>query len=139
VDEGRNWVFFAMFTTWASDTIAFFIGRRFGKRKLAPSISPSKTWEGAVGGIIGAMAMSVLFFAPTPLHLSLAPWQAILLSLLVSVVGQLGDLAESLLKRNMGVKDSGTSVAGHGGFLDRLDSVVFAGIVVYYYALLSAL
>lgn len=137
MDDGRNWVFFAMFATWASDTIAYFVGRKFGKHKLAPSISPGKTWEGAIGGIIGAAAVSILFFMPTPLQLPIASWQAILLGILVSVIGQVGDLAESLLKRNVGVKDSGTLVVGHGGFLDRIDSVVFAGVAVYYYVVFT--
>ena len=136
LDVGRNWVFFVLFVTWVSDTTAFFIGRRFGRHKLAPSISPGKTWEGAIGGICGAILMSILFFTPTPFQLPLIYWQAILLGVLVSAFGQVGDFVESLLKRNMGVKDSGKLMPGHGGILDRMDSIVFAGIVLYYYALL---
>ena len=135
LDDGRNWVFFVLFVTWVSDSSAFFIGRALGKHYLAPNISPGKTWEGAIGGVCGAILMSILFFAPTPFQLPLVCWQAILLSILVSVFGQVGDLVESLLKRNMGVKDSGTLMPGHGGLLDRIDSVVFAGIVVYYYVI----
>ncbi len=135
LDAGRNWVFFALFVTWVSDTTAFFIGRRFGRHKMAPNISPGKTWEGAMGGILGAIIMSILFFTPTPFHLPLIYWQAILLSVLVSIFGQVGDLVESLLKRSMGVKDSGKLMPGHGGILDRMDSVVFAGMVVYYYVI----
>ncbi|UCC90774.1 MAG: phosphatidate cytidylyltransferase [Dehalococcoidia bacterium] len=135
LDAGRNWVFFALFITWASDTTAFFIGRRFGRHKLASSISPGKTWEGTTGGIVGAIIMSILFFTPTPFHLPLVYWQAIGLSILVSIFGQIGDLVESLLKRNMGVKDSGKLMPGHGGILDRMDSIIFAGIVVYYYVI----
>ncbi len=135
LDDGRNWVFFVLFVTWISDTTAFFIGRKFGRRKLAPNISPGKTWEGTIGGICGAILMSILFFTPTPFQLPLAYWQAILLSVLTSILGQMGDLIESLLKRNMGVKDSGKLMPGHGGILDRIDSLIFAGIVVYYYAL----
>jgi phosphatidate cytidylyltransferase len=135
LDAGRNWVFFALFITWASDTTAFFIGRRFGRHKLASSISPGKTWEGTIGGIVGAIIMSILFFTPTPFHLPLVYWQAIGLSILVSIFGQIGDLVESLLKRNMGVKDSGKLMPGHGGILDRMDSIIFAGIVVYYYVI----
>ena len=135
LEDGRNWVFFALFVTWASDSMAFFVGRKFGRHKLAPTISPGKTWEGAIGGICGAILMSILFFTPTLFHVSLTPWQAILLSILVSVFGQFGDLVESLLKRNMGVKDSGSLMPGHGGLLDRIDSVVFAGVVVYYYVI----
>ncbi len=137
LDNGRDWVFLALFATFGSDTTAFFIGRALGKHHLAPHISPGKTWEGAIAGVLGGIIVSLLFTLPTPLHLPLDYWQAILLGLLVSVFGQLGDLVESLLKRNMGVKDSGGLIPGHGGFLDRLDSVVFAGIVIYYFALAS--
>ena len=133
LDAGRNWAFFALFTTFGSDTIAFFVGRALGRHHLAPSISPNKTWEGAIGGVFGAVIVSLLFTLPTPLSLPLSYGQAVLLGLLVSVFGQFGDLVESLLKRNMGVKESGKMVPGHGGFLDRMDSVVFAGIVVYLY------
>ena len=132
LDDGRNWVFFILFVTWASDTFAFFVGRKFGRHKLAPNISPGKTWEGAAGGVGAAVIMSILFFAPTPFRLPLASWQIIPLAVLVSIFGQLGDLVESLLKRNMGVKDSGSLMPGHGGVLDRIDSLVFASVVVYY-------
>lgn len=134
LDQGRNWVFLAFFATFASDTAAFFAGRALGRHKLAPDISPGKTWEGAAAGTIGAVLVSLFFALPTPLSLPLDWGQAAALGLLVSIFGQLGDLAESLFKRNMAVKDSGTSLPGHGGFLDRLDSIVFAGVVVYYYA-----
>ncbi|MFC1990295.1 phosphatidate cytidylyltransferase [Chloroflexota bacterium] len=133
LDDGKNWVFFALFTTYASDTAAFFIGITLGKHRLAPRISPSKTWEGTVGGVFGAIAVSLLFTLPTPFLLPFNWQQAIILGLLVSIFGQLGDLVESLLKRSMGVKDSSKLIPGHGGFLDRMDSVVFAGVVVYYY------
>ena len=132
LDDGRNWVFFILFVTWASDTFAFFVGRKLGRHKLAPNISPGKTWEGAAGGVGAAVIMSILFFAPTPFRLPLASWQIIPLAVLVSIFGQLGDLVESLLKRNMGVKDSGSLMPGHGGVLDRIDSLVFASVVVYY-------
>jgi len=133
--DGRNWVFLALFATFASDTAAFFIGRALGKHHLAPSISPGKTWEGTIAGVFGAIIVSLLFILPTPLSLHLNWGQAILLGLLVSIFGQLGDLVESLFKRNMGVKESGRLIPGHGGFLDRMDSVVFASIVVYYYVI----
>ncbi len=135
LDAGRNWVFFALFTTFASDTTAFFVGRVLGRHHLAPRISPGKTWEGTIAGVFGAIIVSLLFILPTPLHLDLRYWQAIPLGLLVSIFGQLGDLVESLFKRNIGVKDSGKSLPGHGGFLDRIDSIVFAGMVVYYYVI----
>lgn len=133
LDAGRNWVFFALFTTFGSDTLAFFVGRVLGRHHLAPLISPKKTWEGAIAGVFGAMIVSLLFVLSTPLNLPLSYGQAVLLGLLVSVFGQFGDLVESLLKRNVGVKESGKLIPGHGGFLDRMDSVVFAGIVVYLY------
>ncbi len=135
LDDGRNWIFFALFTTFASDTAAFFTGRALGSHRLAPRISPGKTREGAIGGIFGAIIVSLFFILPTPLSLHLNWGQAILLGLLVSVFGQLGDLVESLFKRNMGVKDSGRLLPGHGGALDRIDSIVFACIVVYYYVI----
>jgi len=131
LDAGRDWVFFALFITFASDTSAFFVGRALGRHHLAPRISPGKTWEGAVAGAFGAIIVSLLLV--TLLSLPLSYWQAILLGLVVSIFGQLGDLVESLFKRNMGAKESGRSIPGHGGALDRIDSVVFAGIVVYYY------
>jgi phosphatidate cytidylyltransferase len=134
LDSGRNWVFLALFVTWVSDTTAFLIGRGLGRHKLAPTISPGKTWEGTIGGICGGIAVSTLFFTPTPLQLPLTSGQAMLLGALTSILGQVGDLVESLLKRNLGVKDSGNLMPGHGGILDRIDSLIFAGIVVYYYA-----
>ena len=133
LDDGRNWLFLALLATFASDTAAYFTGKALGRHKLAPIISPSKTWAGTIGGLLGAVVVSLLFTLPTPLQLPLSWWQAIILGLLVSLSGQLGDLVESLLKRNTGVKDSGSLLAGHGGFLDRIDSIVFAGVVVYYY------
>ncbi len=137
--DGRSWVLLVLLGTFASDTAAFLVGSRFGRRQLAPEISPNKTWEGAIAGLAGAAALGLLFATETvfgadnPLHISgLALWQAALLGLVISVFGQVGDLAESLLKRNAAAKDSGDVFPGHGGVLDRIDSIVFAGIVVYY-------
>jgi phosphatidate cytidylyltransferase len=135
LDGGRNWVFLALFATFGCDTAAFFAGRAVGRHHLAPRISPGKTWEGAIAGVLGAILVSLLFTIPSPVSLPLSYGQAIILGLLVSIFGQLGDLVESLLKRNMGVKDSGRLLPGHGGALDRIDSVVFAGVVVYYYVI----
>ncbi len=133
LDGGRDLVFLALFIVIGSDTAAFFVGRALGKHHLAPHISPSKTWEGAIAGVLGAIIVSLGLVSL--LSLPLGYGGAILLGLLVSVFGQLGDLVESLLKRNMGVKDSGKLIPGHGGFLDRIDSIIFAGIVVYYYVI----
>jgi phosphatidate cytidylyltransferase len=138
-EAGRNFVFLALFATFGSDTAAYFTGKALGKHKLAPQISPGKTWEGTVAGIIGGVIICLLFTLDTPLQLPLNYWQAVLLGVLVSIFGQMGDLVESLLKRNYGVKDSGSLMPGHGGIMDRIDSIMFAGVVVYlYYALAVA-
>ncbi len=134
-EAGRNLVFLALFATFGSDTAAYFAGRALGKHKLAPSISPGKTWEGTIAGLLGAVIISLLFTLSWPLGLPIGYGTAVVLGLVISVFGQLGDLVESLLKRNMGVKDSGRLLPGHGGALDRIDSVVFAGVVLYYYVI----
>jgi phosphatidate cytidylyltransferase len=130
-DAGRDFVFLAFLATFGSDTAAYFIGKAIGKHKLAPAISPGKTWEGTVAGLCGAMVIGYLFTLNTPLQLPLNWWQGVLLGLAISVFGQLGDLVESLLKRSFKVKDSGALMPGHGGILDRLDSLLFAGVVMY--------
>lgn len=131
--DGAGWVFLVLFSTFASDSAAFFAGSLWGRHRLAPNISPHKTWEGAVGGLAGGMLVAPLVTLVFSLPVS---WvETVILGLLVSAFGQMGDLAESLFKRNMKAKDSGNSIPGHGGCLDRMDSVVFASIVVYYYVL----
>ncbi len=142
MDDGRNWILFVLLTSFASDTTAFLIGRKWGRRKLAPAISPGKTWEGAIAGVIGAIVLSLIFVPgqfgslPNPLFLSPLNFSsAALLGLAVSISGQFGDLVESMIKRNMNAKDSGRLLPGHGGILDRMDSIVFAGAVVYYFVL----
>ena len=129
VDDGRGWVFLAILCTFASDSSAYLIGRVLGKHKLAPFISPKKTWEGSVAGVAGAIIASaiVVWIFKLPLNY----WQALTLGFIISLFGQLGDLVKSLFKRNMEVKDSGHILPGHGGFLDRMDSISFAGVVVY--------
>lgn len=131
--EARDWVLMGFLATFATDTAAFFIGSKWGKHHLAPVVSPNKTWEGAVGGVAGGVVVALLFTLPTPIALPISYWQAISLGILVSIFGQLGDLVKSLFKRNMGVKDSSRLIPGHGGFLDRIDSIVFTGVVVYYF------
>jgi phosphatidate cytidylyltransferase len=133
LESGRDWVLFALFTTFASDSAAYFVGRAWGSHHLAPGISPGKTWEGTTGGFLAAIITSLLLVMLLDLPITYP--QAIPLALAVSAFGQLGDLFESLFKRNMGVKDSGKTIPGHGGFLDRMDSIVFAGVVVYYYVI----
>jgi phosphatidate cytidylyltransferase len=130
---GRNLVFLALFATFGSDTTAYLIGTAIGRHKMAPRISPGKTWEGAVAGLLGAVVVTLLFTINAPWQLPLGYGQAVLLGLLISIFGQIGDLAESMLKRSAGAKESGSLLPGHGGLLDRMDSVVFAGVVVYLY------
>jgi phosphatidate cytidylyltransferase len=131
--QGRDWVILALFATFACDIFAYFVGRALGRHKMAPGISPGKTWEGAAGGLVGAVAVGLgvawLFKLP------MGVLQTTVLSIAISVFAQTGDLIESLFKRNMGVKDSGKALPGHGGVLDRIDGVVFAGLVVYYYVI----
>ena len=106
---------------WLNDTGAYFAGRAFGRNKLAPSISPGKTWEGWAGGMVASLAVAQVLQALVPVS---APW--FVLALVVSIFGPVGDLTESALKRRAGVKDSGQLLPGHGGILDRFDSHIFA-------------
>jgi phosphatidate cytidylyltransferase len=128
-DDGVGWIFLLLAASWLGDTGAYFAGRAFGRHKLAPVLSPKKTWEGAIGGLLTSMAGAVLFGWLFGLDLSW--WGIALLGGLLDVFGVLGDLAESMLKRAFGVKDSGSILPGHGGILDRVDSVLFAGPVLY--------
>ena len=123
LEEGREWTLFLLLVVFATDASAYFVGRAIGRTPLAPSISPNKTREGAVGGLIGAVAASVL--ANSLLGLDAIMWQVATLGVIIGALGQLGDLAESRLKRKAGVKDSGWLIPGHGGILDRLDSIVY--------------
>ncbi|MBF6590021.1 MAG: phosphatidate cytidylyltransferase [Ktedonobacterales bacterium] len=124
------WVLALFVMVWANDTAAFVAGHFFGKHKLAPHISPAKTWEGFAGGLV--LTVVAAYLLTLPLHIS---WYAALaLGILVTLAATIGDLAESLLKRGVGVKDSGTIVPGHGGILDRIDSLLFAVVVVFFYA-----
>jgi phosphatidate cytidylyltransferase len=120
---GFWWVFLALTVTWANDTGAYFAGRAFGKHKLYPRISPSKTWEGAIGGtlasIVGACVVQHFFLPALSLH------GAIVIGAGAAILGPLGDLSESMLKRAYGAKDSGKLLPGHGGLLDRLDALLF--------------
>ena len=131
-DDGLAWLGYAILITFASDTAAYAVGSLTGRHQLAPSISPSKTWEGAVGGIIGAAAVSAAFAVFAELD-ALPLATAIPLGAALSVLGQLGDLGESRLKRKAGVKDSGSLLPGHGGVLDRLDSLlpILPAVLVY--------
>ena len=127
---GFWWMLAVLGGVWVFDSAAFFTGRFLGRHKLATQVSPSKTWEGVIGGIIGTIAVTLLL--TLPLHLPF--YHAIILGMLISIAGQVGDLAESLIKRQTHVKDSSHLIPGHGGMLDRIDSQLFAVIVVYLYA-----
>lgn len=132
LSEGRDWVFYTLATVFAADSGAYFIGKAFGQRKLAPRISPNKTMEGAGGGIAAAVISGTVVHSLTGLPGTLAAIAA--LSAVIALVSMAGDLAESYLKRRVGAKESGKLMPGHGGVLDRLDSVVFTVPLVYYYA-----
>ncbi|WP_249869754.1 phosphatidate cytidylyltransferase [Oceanobacillus saliphilus] len=116
-------ILYAFFIIWATDTGAYFFGRAFGKKKLWPTISPNKTVEGALGGIMLAIAVGIVFHLVSPFPHSLLA--VIVVTILASIFGQIGDLVESAFKRNYGVKDSGKLLPGHGGILDRFDSLLF--------------
>jgi phosphatidate cytidylyltransferase len=126
---GPKFLLFALVITWAGDTAAYFAGRAFGKRPLAPVLSPKKTWEGTIAGILGALLVAVVFsrwmFVPVAHLLAMAA--------VGNVAGQAGDLLESAYKRSAGVKDSGALLPGHGGVLDRIDALILAIPVVWYY------
>jgi len=116
-------ILYAFFIIWATDTGAYFVGRAIGKRKLWPTISPNKTVEGAIGGIVTACAVAIVFHLINPFPNSMLT--IIGVTILASIFGQVGDLVESAFKRNYGVKDSGKILPGHGGILDRFDSLLF--------------
>jgi phosphatidate cytidylyltransferase len=127
-DAGAWVVLLVVFSTWACDTAAFFTGRAFGRHRLAPALSPGKTVEGAIGGWLGAVAMALLLGGV----LGLEARTGAALGVLIGVLAQVGDLCESALKRELGVKDFGGLLPGHGGVLDRFDSLLLTAPVVYY-------
>lgn len=134
LEPARFFVFLLVFSTWASDTFAFAAGKAVGKNKLCPSISPGKTREGALGGCIGTIVVALIFsliFKFSLLH-------GLAIGLIVAIMAPLGDLVESVLKRTCGIKDSGNIIPGHGGILDRFDSLLFAAPAVYAYLMLVA-
>ena len=123
LERGEWWIILALTVTWLNDTGAYFAGRAFGRRKLYPRISPSKTWEGAIGGAAGSILGALIvqqFWLPR-----LPAWGAALVGVGAAVLGPIGDLSESMLKRAFGAKDSGRLLPGHGGILDRIDALLF--------------
>ncbi|HEY8703520.1 MAG TPA: CDP-archaeol synthase [Gaiellaceae bacterium] len=133
-DKARLLAFTVLITVWAADTFAYFAGRLFGRHKLAPSLSPGKTWEGfLVGSLAGIFASFIALYDTRDTYLT--SWQAVVLGLVVVLAAASGDLFESMLKRDMEVKDTGRLLGGHGGVLDRIDSLLFASVAAFYLVL----
>ncbi len=140
--NGPTLVVFLLFVVWSGDIAALYIGRAVGRHKLAPALSPNKTWEGAIGSVAGSLAVTGGLFALATwlsqwnfVRLSFADdvwWAWLIIAAVVNVAAQVGDLAESALKRSAGVKDSGTLLPGHGGVLDRIDALLLAAPVLWY-------
>ncbi|MFA5624272.1 MAG: phosphatidate cytidylyltransferase [Bradymonadales bacterium] len=133
--QANAWIFTLMAMTWLSDTGAYFTGRKFGKHKLAPILSPKKTIEGAIGGLLAAIVagLGAKYFAFPDLSIA----SVVLLAVVSNIFAQTGDLAESLIKRSCKVKDSGKLIPGHGGLLDRVDALIFSAPWVYIFATFS--
>lgn len=149
---GAIWVIYTLLAVWAGDIFAYFVGKAIGRHRMSPEISPKKTWEGAIASILASVIIGTLWIQHAPgisaalLHMGLIErpdgmwgleqpslWPIVLLSAIVNIAAQFGDLVESLIKRGAGVKDSGTILPGHGGMLDRIDAMLFAVPVVWAY------
>ncbi len=141
--DGFNWgwllLIFFIVLIWVYDVLAWAVGRKIGVHKMAPSISPNKSWEGIIAGTVGALAASVLLRWLLQLALGSSMWEwfsigvALAIGAIVCVLGPLGDLSESLMKRDYGVKDMGKMIPGHGGIMDRFDSTLFTAPAVFYF------
>jgi phosphatidate cytidylyltransferase len=130
-----HWLMYALLVNWVGDIGAYYVGRAFGKHRLAERVSPKKTWEGATAAVVTAILLAgayLVYFVP-----GVGILEAVVLTAIANVAGQLGDLCESAMKRGAGVKDSGAILPGHGGLLDRVDSTLFSLPVVYAFALLT--
>jgi phosphatidate cytidylyltransferase len=145
-DDGKPLLLFLMICVWAGDIAALYIGKNFGKRKLAPRLSPGKTWAGSLASLAGSMLVAGLLFwlgsalsdrGNMVLHIQEPFWQLMLLAIIINAAAQLGDLLESAIKRGAGVKDSGTMLPGHGGILDRIDALLLAAPVLWYALLIK--
>jgi phosphatidate cytidylyltransferase len=129
-----HWLMYALIVNWAGDIGAYYVGRKFGKHRLAERVSPKKSWEGAIAAVVSAIVIAggyLVYFVP-----DVSIIEVVLLTVAANVAGQLGDLCESAMKRGAGVKDSGRLLPGHGGFLDRVDSTLFSLPVVYLFVAL---
>ena len=145
-EDGTGLLLFLFATVWAGDIFALYIGKNFGRRKLAPRLSPNKTWEGSIASVVGSIVcgMGIYYLGQhlalrgsTVIQISTPAWQMVLLAVILNVAAQLGDLLESAIKRGAGVKDSGTLLPGHGGILDRIDALLLAAPVLWYILLLK--
>lgn len=130
--DGRQWVFCVLIATWGNDTCAYFVGRFLGRHKLYPEVSPHKTWEGLIGGMGGSLVGMLI--ARATFFPALSIGDCIAVGLATGVVGPIGDLCESMLKRAYHVKDSSQIIPGHGGLLDRIDALIFNAPIVFLYA-----
>lgn len=133
--EGKWWILLALPAVWLADTGAYFIGTRYGKRRLSPRLSPKKSWEGYIAGVVTATIGTALFAALWRVgagpQTAIQVWHGAALGLVLSVLTPLGDLGESMIKRQMGVKDSSNLIPGHGGVFDRIDSWLWGGVLGY--------
>ncbi len=132
--DGRWWLALTLITLWSTDSAAYVSGRLFGKHKLAPAISPGKTWEGYIGGIVASTLVGATFGALAPLGVTVGA----IAGVLVGALSIFGDLIESMIKRQAHTKDSGHLIPGHGGLFDRIDSLLWAGVVVTYVAVFAS-
>ena len=135
--EGALYTYLLLFGVWLNDSFAYFIGLKWGRRRLAPGISPKKSVEGALAGIAGTVLVALLVAALAPRWLPMPPAKAALLAVGIAIFAQIGDLLESAMKRQFQVKDSGQLIPGHGGIMDRFDSLMLAAPFVYYFFILA--
>ena len=146
-ENGPSLLLFLLFVIWAGDIAALYVGRAWGRRKLAPSISPGKTWEGSIASVVGSVCIGLLLvvMAGTLARHNLSPLLSfpgstvrwLVLAVVLNIAAQVGDLIESAIKRGAGVKDSGSLLPGHGGVLDRIDALLVAAPVLWYALLLQ--
>jgi len=134
--DGLYWFMIALPAVWFADSGAYFYGRVYGRHKLSPRLSPKKTWEGyfagIVVGVLGSAAFAALWQIPTGPESAITPFRGAILGLIISIIAPLGDLGESMIKRQVGIKDSSNLIPGHGGAFDRIDSWLWAGVIGYY-------